>query len=211
MRSAAPDTDVDPPGLPLSVALIDDHAAPRHGLSLLLHAEGFDIVGEAGDVGAGIALLRDERPDLALVDLGDRSVALLSCARSRKLTARVLVFAAEGDASMLDDAMAAGAAGVLLKRASREDLVRALRGVASGGIVVDAHLARPDGPTGTWLTPRERELLALFADGATTESAANYLVISTETVSTHARNAMRRLGARTRAHAVAIALRDGLI
>ena len=111
MRSAAPDTDVDPPGLPLSVALIDDHAAPRHGLSLLLHAEGFDIVGEAGDVGAGIALLRDERPDLALVDLGDRSVALLSCARSRKLTARVLVFAAEGDASMLDDAMAAGPPG----------------------------------------------------------------------------------------------------
>ena len=61
------------------------------------------------------------------------------------------------------------------------------------------------------MTPRERELLALFADGATTESAADYLVISTETVSTHARNAMRRLGARTRAHAVAIALRDGLI
>jgi DNA-binding NarL/FixJ family response regulator len=123
----------------------------------------------------------------------------------------VLVHAEEGSFALVETALARGAAGVVLKQASADELADAIRLAAAGEVVIDSRLRSAMAKSRPSLRPREREVLERLARGESTREIAAELVLSVETVATHVRNAMRRLGAHTRSHAVAIALRAGAI
>ena len=147
---------------------------------------------------------------------GLSGMELVRRATKAKLPTGVILYTGYGDRALLTEAIDAGARGFLVKEAPLVDLVRAVEIVARGGTYVDPVLAgvfaisQANGSTPE-LTQREREVLRLLADGFSNEEIGRQLFISPETVRTHIRKAMSRLGAETRTQAVAKALRLSLI
>jgi DNA-binding NarL/FixJ family response regulator len=125
----------------------------------------------------------------------------------------VLLYTGMDDPAVLEDALASGARGFTLKTSDPETMLNAVRAVAAGGTFVDPNvrhrLSRQEAPVDRVLTVREREVLGRLAEGLSVEEIAADLVLSTETIRTHVRNAMGKLGTRTRAHAIVVALRRG--
>jgi DNA-binding NarL/FixJ family response regulator len=207
---------VNPVGLP-SVVLADDHPALLNAVSEFLGENGFDVVGTAADGEAALEIIKQFSPDLALVDLRMPLLAgieLVEQIRAVRPGTQVALYTADADADIARRALAAGAAGVVLKEAPLHDLVRALRSALLGRPYVDSGLARADlipGARSSALTDRESEVLALLADGLSHDAIGLRLRISGETVRTHLQKARERLGAQNRTHAVALALRLGLI
>jgi len=201
------------------LVIIDDHEALREGLAALLGHGGMEVVGAAGNVAAGVDLVEHTHPDVAIVDirLPDGSGIDLT----RELLARrpdlgVILYTGDSDAELLYDGLDSGARGYALKDGTPNELTGALQTVASGGTYVDprlrpALLSRKTTQRMPSLSKREREIMDLLAQGLTGEDVAERLVLSSETVKTHIRNAMSKLEAHTRVHAVAIALREGFI
>jgi DNA-binding NarL/FixJ family response regulator len=177
------------------------------------------VVGTAGSLDEGEALISATDPDVAVVDirLGDESgIELTRRLLDRNPDRRVVLYTGESDSDVLFDALDSGARGYALKEGSPSELVGALQTVADGGTYVDprlrpALLSRRATQRLPALSPREREIMDLLAQGLTGEQVAERLVLSAETVKTHIRNAMAKLEASTRVHAVAIALREGYI
>jgi DNA-binding NarL/FixJ family response regulator len=205
----------------LRLVLIEDHQALREGLELLLGREGCIVVGTAGNAAEGQQLVEDLAPDVALVDirLGEGEADGIDLTR-RLLTTdpdrRVVLYTGSSDEELLFDGLDSGAQGYALKDGSPRELVDALALVAEGGSYVDprlrpALLSRRSTERLPSLSNREREILDLLAQGLTGEQVAEKLVLSAETVKTHIRNAMSKLEAHTRVHAIAIALREGYI
>jgi DNA-binding NarL/FixJ family response regulator len=204
---------------PLNVVVVDDHVALRRGMELLLRRSGHHVVGTAGDAESAEALILRRKPDIALVDLAlpGRSGADLT----RRLLAaepdlRIVLYTGTVDERQLLDGLDAGAAGFALKSGDPEELEQAIRTVAAGEEYLDPRVALllklgNDGGQTRKLSPREREILELLSRGLSGEDAAKHLVLSSETVRTHVRNAMTKLGATTRVHAVALALQRGEI
>jgi DNA-binding NarL/FixJ family response regulator len=181
--------------VPLRLVLIEDHQALREGLELLLDREGCEVVGTAGTAAEGRELVERLKPDVALVDirLGEDSGIELT-------------------RELLDS----GARGYALKEGTPTELTGAITTVAAGGTYVDprlrqALLSRGSTQRVPSLSKREREIIDLLAQGLNGEQVAERLVLSSETVKTHIRNAMSKLEANTRVHAIAIALREGFI
>jgi DNA-binding NarL/FixJ family response regulator len=203
---------------PVNVVIVDDHVALRRGMELLLRRAGHHIVGTADDAETGEALILRRRPDVALVDLALPGKSGAELTRSLLLAEpeqRIILYTGAADERQLLDALDAGAAGFALKSGDPEELEQAIRTVAAGGDYLDPRLtpllaAGGNGRTKT-LSPREREVLGLLSQGLSGEEAAQQLYLSSETVRTHVRNAMQKLGAATRAHAVALALQSGEI
>jgi DNA-binding NarL/FixJ family response regulator len=203
----------------LRLVLIEDHEALREGLELLLDREGCDVVGTAGTAGAGRALVEQLEPDVALVDirLGDESgIELTRELLDADPDRRVVLYTGSSDVELLVSGLDSGARGYALKDGTPSELTGALATVADGGTYVDPRLRPALLARGTTqrlhsLSRREREVIDLLAQGLTGEQVAERLVLSSETVKTHVRNAMTKLEANTRVHAVAIALREGLI
>jgi DNA-binding NarL/FixJ family response regulator len=202
-----------------SVAIVEDHLALRKGLELLLGGTEFSVIGAADDADEGQRLIEETNPDIAIVDIGLPGRSGLDLTR-RLLRARpdlgVLLYTGIGDQDTLVRALDCGARGFALKAGSPEELMAALRAVAEGSGYVDERLrslllARFTTERIGILSPREREVLDLLAKGLNGEEVAERLVLSPETVRTHVRNAMEKLEANTRVHAVAIALRQGEI
>jgi DNA-binding NarL/FixJ family response regulator len=207
--------------VPLRLVLIEDHQALREGLELLLGREGCVVVGTAGNAAEGQQLVEELAPDVALVDirLGDDEPDGIDLTR-RLLTTdpdrRIVLYTGSSDEELLFDGLDSGARGYALKDGSPRELVEALALVAEGGSYVDprlrpALLSRRSTERLPSLSNREREILDLLAQGLTGEQVAEKLVLSAETVKTHIRNAMSKLEAHTRVHAIAIALREGYI
>ncbi len=203
---------------PLNVVIVDDHVALRRGMELLLRRAGHHVIGTADDAERGEALILRRRPDVALVDLGlpGRSGADLT----RALLAsdpelRIVLYTGAADERELLEGLDAGAAGFALKSGDPEELEQAILTVAGGEDYLDPRLtpllSRGANGDGQVLSPREREILELLCQGLSGEEAAKRLVLSSETVRTHVRNAMSKLGAATRVHAVALALQRGEI
>jgi DNA-binding NarL/FixJ family response regulator len=200
---------------PLEVLIVEDHLAVRRGVELLLSGAGFRIAGVAGTVREARGLLDRRRHDVALVDiaLSDGSaVELLREIVRNDADAPIVIYTGNEESRSLATAMEAGARGFVLKSASPAMLIEALEVVARGGTFVDPDLAvalTPTTASTAWntLSGREQEVIELLAAGLNGEQIAARLVLSPETVKTHVRNAMQRLGARTRAHAVALAIR----
>jgi DNA-binding NarL/FixJ family response regulator len=159
-------------------------------------------------------MYESRRPDVAVIDgeLGNGDgVALAQKILAGDPEAGVLVYTGMTDRDRLDAAASCGARGFALESGGPDELITAIRAVAGGGVHVDvdrtvAALLPPASPPQRVLTAREREILQMLATGLTGEQAAKTLFLSPETVRTHIRNAMRKLDAKTRVHAVALAL-----
>jgi DNA-binding NarL/FixJ family response regulator len=203
----------------LRLVLIEDHQALREGLELLLDREGLVVVGTAGTAREGRELVERLNPDVAVVDirLGEDSgikltAELVDAAPDR----RIVLYTGSNDVDLLISGLDSGARGYALKDGTPTELKTAVTTVAEGGTYVDprlhpALLSRKATQTQRVLSKREREIMDLLAQGLTGEQVAERLFLSPETIKTHIRNAMSKLEANTRVHAIAIALREGFI
>jgi DNA-binding NarL/FixJ family response regulator len=211
-----------------SVLLADDQAMVRSGLRMILELRGLVVLGEAAD-GAEAALLAAElEPDVVLMDVrmpGTDGIEGLRRIVAAGLPCRVVVLTTFDLDQHVYDALRAGASGFLLKDASAEQLVGAVERAAAGEVpmapqvtarLVDRFLERePDAgtppPGVAALSPREREVLSLVAQGLTNPEIAERLVVSLATVKTHVRSILAKLDARDRVQAVLLAHRHGLV
>ena len=205
--------------VPLRLVLIEDHQALREGLELLLDREGCEVVGTAGTAHEGRELIERLEPDVSLVDirLGDDSgIELTRQLMDADPGRHVVLYTGSSDVELLISGLDSGARGYALKEGTPGELTSAITTVAEGGTYVDprlrpALLSRGSTQRVPSLSKREREIIDLLAQGLTGEEVAERLVLSPETVKTHIRNAMGKLEANTRVHAIAIALREGYI
>ncbi len=202
----------------ISCLIVDDHEVVREGLRLSLsRASHIRVIGEASDGASAVELAERRKPDVVIMDVrmpGMDGLEATKLLTSRVPDAKVLIFTAYSEKSLLTRGLDSGAKGYILKEAPHQTLVRAIEKVASGEGYVDpalmpAFLAGKDRED--MLTAREREILQLLADGMSNADAAGKLFISQETVKSHVRHILTKLEADTRTHAVAIALRDAII
>jgi DNA-binding NarL/FixJ family response regulator len=202
----------------ITALIVDDHEVVREGLRLSLsRAPHIRIVGEAGDGASAIELALRRKPDVVIMDVRMPGMDGLEATRSltdQAPNAKVLIFTAYSERSLLGRAFDSGANGYILKEAPHQTLVKAIEKVAAGEGYVDpalmpAFLAGKD--QADMLTAREREILQLLADGMSNADVADKLFISQETVKSHVRHILTKLEADTRTHAVAIALREAII
>jgi len=206
----------------IRVLIVDDHELVREGLRLMLsRTEGIVVEGLAEGGEEALAVLQSVDPDVLLLDLSmprtsgmDVIARLAMRGRSRP---RILVLTATDDQDLVLEAVRAGAHGYILKSASRNELIGAIRRVAGGDQYYDSVVAKAflrgdqrQRDAGL-LTAREIEILRLAADGLTTRDIAARLFLSSSTVKSHLDNIYRKLDASDRAHAVAIALRRNLL
>jgi len=213
----------------IRVMIADDHAILRAGLRMLVNAQAdMEVVSEAADGELAVQSARETRPDVALLDLTMPGVggmkALREMARDCHKT-RVLVLTMHDDPAYLRSALAAGAAGYLLKRAVDAELLAAIRAVHRGGIFVDPRLAnivveealpkrsaRVDSTRpANILSERELQVLTLVARGYTSAEIAKQIFVGVKTIETYRSRFAEKLGLRTRSDVVRFAVQMGLL
>jgi DNA-binding NarL/FixJ family response regulator len=202
------------------VLVADDHAVLRAGLRLLLNAQpDLEVVGEAADTREAFTKVREARPDVLTLDLtmpGGGSIKLIERLRQECPDTRVVVLTMHDDPAYLRAVLAAGAFGYVVKTAADAELLTAIRTVARGRIFADLQLSEnklPIGPAAgeAGLSQREREVLALLAQGHTNQEIADRLYLSVKTIETYRSRITEKLGLRTRAELVRYALGVGLL
>ncbi|MER5636215.1 response regulator transcription factor [Kitasatospora sp. NPDC002227] len=214
-------------GTTISVVIADDERLVRSGLRAVLNAEpDLTVVGEAADGAQALELARLHRPDVLLMDV--RMPGLDGIAATERLAAepgapRVLVVTTFENDDYVYDALRAGAAGFLLKRARAEEVVQAVRLVARGESLLFPDTLRelalrgaarePEGPAPVLprLTEREGEVLRLMAEGLTNREIARRLVVTVETTKSHVGSVLAKLGVRDRTQAVIAAYEAGFV
>ena len=215
---------------PVTAVVVDPHAPVREGLPLLLQRERIEVIAAAATGDAGEALVLQHEPDVALValELADvDGIVLLHRLVRRGTRTAVVLYTDREEAEQSAVAVHGGAAGVIAKRRTIAELADALRTVAGGGLWFKERGAEPapaparrpaavlaglcERRRTAALSEAETRVLALVAAGSSTEEAAAALSLSPHTVRTHLRNTMRKLEASSRAHAVAIAIREAAI
>lgn len=177
------------------------------------------VVGSAGDAGAAIALVARERPDVVLLDLElpDRSgLDAIADLKAASPASRIVVFTAYAGEERVAVAVSRGADSYVLKGTSSDELVATIQAVAAGESRMAPEIAQMlvnalRAPRSVRLTDREREILRLLADGLSNRAIAARLHITERTVKYHVSEILGRLGAESRAQAVAIAQRRGLL
>jgi len=212
---------------PLRVVLADDHALVRAGIrSLLERIPGVTVVGEAETGIDALALIQNRQPDIALVDIAMPGLNGLEVA-ARVATdfpqVRVIILSMHANEEYVAQALRAGAVGYLLKDSATAELDLALEAACRGETylspaisrtVISGYLARLSGAgrgTASPLTPRQREILTLVANGKSTKEIAHTLNLSVKTVETHRAQLMERLNIHDVAGLVKYALHIGLI
>lgn len=206
----------------IRVFLVDDHEIVRGGLKALIDSQpDMSVIGEASEGAAGVDAIAGLQPDVVVMDLSMPVLGGIEATerlKAQSSTAKVLVLTAREEHSDIEQAMAAGAAGYVLKRSAADDLVRALRSVASGGVYLDpamaatalAPLRQGGSPVGgAKLSERESEVLRQIAEGHMVKDIAGKLSISTRTLETYRARAMEKLSLKTRADIVRYALQRG--
>jgi DNA-binding NarL/FixJ family response regulator len=197
----------------ISVLIVDDHPVVRQGLRALLEVQDdMTVAGEAGDGPAAIALAESLRPDIVLLDLklpGMDGVAVLRPLSAAGL--RVLVLTSATEPSAAAAAVRAGAAGVVYKDIDPAALVRAIRSVHDGNMLLapEAFGSLVRGSRADTLTAREREVLAGIADGRSNREIARLLRVSEKTVKAHVSAVLAKLGVQDRTQAAVYAVRHG--
>jgi DNA-binding NarL/FixJ family response regulator len=197
----------------ISVLIVDDHPVVRQGLRALLEVQDdMTVAGEAGDGAAAISLAESLRPDIVLLDLklpGMDGVAVLRPLRAAGL--RVLVLTSATEPSAAAAAVRAGAAGVVYKDIDPAALVRAIRSVHDGNVLLapEAIGSLVRGSRADTLTAREREVLAGIADGKSNREIARLLRVSEKTVKAHVSAVLAKLGVQDRTQAAVYAVRHG--
>ncbi|MDQ2941043.1 MAG: response regulator transcription factor [Chloroflexota bacterium] len=210
---------------PIRILLAEDHALVRAGLKALVGSlGGMEVIAEAPDGRAAIEAVASTNPDVILMDIsmpGLNGFEALRRMRAEHPSVRVIIVSMHDSADYVWMALRAGAAGYLLKDAGPDELDFAIRAVARGGSylspsisrqVVDDFVRRDDGgdTEKDRLTPRQREIVQLVAEGQTNQEIADLLAVSVKTVQTHRAALMDRLGVHDVTGIVRYAIRTGL-
>jgi DNA-binding NarL/FixJ family response regulator len=215
----------------IRVLLVDDQPLARGGVRALLECEeGFSVAGEASDGEEAVALARETKPDVVLMDLSMPVVDGVEA--TRRIVAdedlaelRVIILTMYESDEYIFETMRAGASGFLLKDAEPHELLHGIRIVAEGQALLAPSVTQrliaefASRPTNSrvsperlvWLTERELEVMALVAAGLSNDEIAERLVISPATAKTHVSRAMRKLNAHDRAQLVVLAYESGLV
>ena len=208
--------------MPTRILLADDHLVVREGLRSLLEAAGFKVVGEARDGREALKLARMLEPEVTVMDIGMPGLNGVDACREllREVPEmRIIVLTVHGEDAYVIEALRSGARGYVLKTQAGSDLVSAIGEVTQGRIylspsvssaVVQAFLAGATSPADP-LTPREREVLQLVAEGRSTKEVAGILGVSVKTAETHRTRLMTKLDIHHTAGLVHYAIRRGLI
>ncbi len=208
--------------MPIQVLLADDHVIVRQGVRGLLEREGFKICGEAADGRDAIRLAEACHPDVAILDLAMPGLNGVDAAREimrLQPQTKAIVLTMHKDEAYILQALSAGVSGYILKTQAAADLVQAIREVVRGSVylspgvsraVVDAYRAKSSVPPDP-LSPREREILQLVAEGRTTKQIAAILGVSVKTADSHRSRLMAKLDIHETAGLVRYAIRRGLI
>jgi DNA-binding NarL/FixJ family response regulator len=205
------------PSAPKRVVLCDDHEIVREAIKArMASVEDVEIVGEAETGEQVVDRVRELEPDVCIVDVelpGKDGIDATKDIIKERPETRVIIFTAHAQPDLLTLALRAGASGYVLKSAPSEDIARAIEVVAGGGTFVGTELGQGAGEVEKLLelTPREREILELLAQGLSNRAIAGALGISEHTVKFHLASIYGKLGASTRTGAVRRALRRGLI
>ncbi len=215
---------------PIRVVLADDQALVRAGFQALLDAQDdIEVVGEAADGDEAVAVTRQERPDVVLMDIRMPGVDGLEATRAIGAdpaldAVRVVILTTFELDEYVFEALRHGASGFLVKDTEPTELLRAVRAVAAGDALLSPSVTRrlieafatspTEVPTSVdldLLTNREREVMALVATGLANDEIGERLYVSTATAKTHVNRAMTKLGARDRAQLVVLAYESGLV
>ena len=206
----------------IRVVLVDDHAMVRAGLEQLLVAAGdMEVVGSVADGGTAVEQVRRSRPDVVLMDIslpGLDGIRATAAIRAADPEVRVVMLTSFGDRERVLAAVDAGAAGYILKEADPEELMRAVRAAARGESPVSPRAGQAlfDARTGRLeaadqLTPRERQVLLLVAEGLVNKQIARRLGISEKTTKAHLTRVYAAIGVSDRTQAALWAERKGLL
>jgi DNA-binding NarL/FixJ family response regulator len=207
----------------ITIILADDHPIVLAGVKALLEAaDDLKLVGEAATGLSALELIRDNRPDIAVVDISMPELGGIDLAKRVAEDCpdvKLLVLTVHEDRAYVQPLLQAGVRGYLLKRSAPEELVRAIRAVAEGGIYLDPAIAEQaltpgdeveKGTDGTeQLSQREAEVLRFTAHGFSNKEIAARLEVSTKTVETHKARALEKLGIRTRSEIVRYGVEHG--
>jgi two-component system NarL family response regulator len=205
--------------------LVDDHAILREALRAMLHAQpDIDVVGEAGNGRDAIRLVRELNPDVVVLDVGMPDMNGIEAAAEilkRGPQIKIVALSTHSDRRFVNEMIAAGASGYVVKTAASTELIRAIHAVSQGmfylcpevtaGVIRQAgEDARGRSAARAELTGREREVLKLLAEGLRTTAIAGRLHLAGATVEVHRRNLMRKLDLHSVAELTRYALREGL-
>jgi len=204
------------------ILIADDHALFREGLKALIAPEEFQVVAEADNGHEAIRLAQRHQPEIALLDISMPGLNGVDAAREvlrASPRSRVMVLTMHKDNAYLAEALRAGARGYILKSRGTVELLEALREVARGEIYISPGLSRAvaesylggDAAIASPLSPREREVLQLIAEGRTTKEIAATLFISYKTAESHRQRIMGKLDIHETASLVRYAIRSGLV
>ena len=212
----------------IRILLADDHTIIRSGIKLLLEQQpDFKVVAEAGDGREAVELVSKHHPDVAVLDIGMPELNGIEATRqiaSTEPPSQVVILSMHADEGYVLRALKAGARGYILKNSAEADLIRAIRSVAEGKsffspviskMLLDDYVRqlrdRQVEDSYDLLTPREREVLQLLAEGKTNKEVANILHLSVYTVDTHRGNILQKLNLHGVPELILYAVRKGII
>src|SRR5256714_9380326 len=205
-------------GNKLTVLLVDDHALVRKGFRRMLEDDpSIAVVGEASEGKEAVRLALELRPKVTVMDcaLPDISgIDAMRRIRAKHPDAAILMLSMHSEDTLIRQSLEAGARGYILKNAINLDLVKAIKSVAAGEMVLDPQLAKPEALKGErdfGLTPRELEVLQFIVAGMSNKEIAAKLELSAKTVSVHLADIMEALGIHKTAELVTYAIRNGLV
>ena len=206
--------------------LVDDHTLVRQGIRRLLESEpDIEVVAEASSAEEAVHKTKDLRPDIVLMDVGMPGLSSFEAVRQirrNSIVTRVLFLTMYDDEEYVMECMEAGASGYLLKDAPSQQLIAAVHDVYRGGKYVSAPLLGKmvdiyqsqrfdSSPRAARLTPRERQILKLLAEGKSAKEVAGLLNLSVRTVESHRFNLMRKIGVHNKVELLTYALREKII